>query len=157
MENYLIIGNCGNCKSFLIKKKNKFNLYRKYLYPENIYECFISLDVYESESNNEYKLISPGKYENVICIWDFDSSELVKRIKINFDINDICFWNEKYIFVGCADKEIKLVDIEKDSIIKSLKRHKEEVLSVRKIRHPFYGECLLSQGSNNDGIILWTH
>ena len=34
--------------------------------------------------------------------------------------------------------------------------HNDKVLTVKKIIHPQYGECMLSQGNYDDKIILWT-
>ena len=69
--------------------------------------------------------------------------------------------DNNYLFVGCADKTIKLVDFNKNIIINSLKArnnkvgHDNKVLSVKQIIHPQYGECLLSQGYENGKIIFW--
>ena len=44
------------------------------------------------------------------------------------------------IFVGCGDKTIKIVEIKNGLIIKSLTGHNNDVLSIKKIIHPKYGE-----------------
>ena len=91
-----------------------------------------------------------------IRIWNFYSGELLNKININNKkIYEICLWNNKYIFVGCEDGTLKLVELNNNLIIKSLEGHNKYVLTVKKIIHPKYGECLLSQGYEYDKIILW--
>ena len=65
----------------------------------------------------------------------------------------ICLWNINNLFVGCADKTLKLININNGKIIKSLSGHSGKVFTIKKIIYPKYGECLISFGSD---IILWT-
>ena len=37
----------------------------------------------------------------------------------------------------------------------SLKGHSDEVLTIKKISHPKYGDCLISQGLGNEKIKMW--
>ena len=68
-----------------------------------------------------------------IRIWDFYSGELLNKIKIsNKRLYEICLWDNKYIFVGCEDNTIKLVETNMNLIIKSLKGHNNKVLTVKK-------------------------
>ena len=91
-----------------------------------------------------------------IRIWDFHEGNLLKKIKIcNNCLYGICLWNSQYLFVGCKDKNIRLVDINNGIIKKCLTGHGTRVLSIKKINHPEYGECLISQGYNFNTIKLW--
>ena len=36
-----------------------------------------------------------------------------------------------------------------------MKGHFNSVLTIKKIKHPKYGDCILSQGYNEDQIKLW--
>ena len=91
-----------------------------------------------------------------IRIWNFHSGYLLNKINIiNGWLYGICLWNNEYLFVGCEDKTIKLIDINNKKIIKILEGHKDHVLTVKLINHPKYGECLISQGAGNDQIKLW--
>ena len=65
----------------------------------------------------------------------------------------ICLWDVNNLFVGCVDKTMKLININNGKIIKSLSGHREEVITIKKVIHPKYGECLISYGGD---IILWT-
>ncbi len=45
----------------------------------------------------------------------------------------------------------------KDGFIsKNMKGHDNSVLTIKKLKHPKYGDCLLSQGYNEDQIRIWT-
>ena len=91
-----------------------------------------------------------------IRIWNFHSAKLLKKINAsNTYLYGICLWNKEYLFVGCEDKEIKLIDLENGKIINKLKGHSDSVLTIKKVKHPEYGECLLSQGNEKDQIKLW--
>ena len=67
----------------------------------------------------------------------------------------MCLWNDNYLFVGCKDETIKLIEIKKGLIIKSLTGHNDYVLTIKKIIHPEYGECLISQNCEESEIKLW--
>ena len=63
-------------------------------------------------------------------------------------------WDDKYLFIGCYDKAIKLIDLENGIIIKNLNNHTSRVLTIKKINHSEYGDCLISQGWD-EKIKLW--
>ena len=54
-----------------------------------------------------------------------------------------------------SDKTIKIIEIKKWLIVKDLIGHNNGVLTIRKIIHPKYGECLISQNWNESEIKLW--
>ena len=89
-------------------------------------------------------------------IWNFHTGILLNKIKVNNEyLFGVCIWDDDYIFVGCKDKLIKLIDLNKGMVVKNLKGHNNDVVTVKKVKHPKYGECLISQGSSNDNIKLW--
>ena len=91
-----------------------------------------------------------------INIWNFHSGELLKKIEINkIFIYDILLWNKKYLFLGCSDYTIKLIELDNYKVIKTLIGHNDIVQNLTKIIHPKFGECLLSQGKYNGEILLW--
>ena len=70
-----------------------------------------------------------------IRIWDFDLGILIKKIKIgNNFICGICLWNNDYLFVGCEDKKIELIDLNKGINIKNLIRHHNSVITIKLLR-----------------------
>ena len=95
--------------------------------------------------------------ENIIYHKYYDIDEKNKKGKdhssIIFSIEDICkewlrgicLWNNEYLFVGCDDKIIKLIDLNTNIIIKELIKVNRDMLTVKKIYHYKFGECLISQ------------
>ena len=151
-KKYILTGNYGYVQSYDYEK-NK--IYKKYeeefiLWKKN---DFCHIIIYETDI---IKLICSCKDSN-IRIWDFHSAKLLNKIKI-FDriILGICIWENDYLVVGCNDTNIKIIEIKSGELIKSLKGHYKEALNIKKIIHPYYGECLISQGYRNDYIKLWT-
>ena len=69
----------------------------------------------------------------------------------------MCLWNDNYLFVGCRDKTIKLVEIKNGLTIKSLTSHNNDVLTIKKIILPDYGECLISQNFFKSELKLWVN
>ena len=102
------------------------------------------------------KLID-SREDGFILIWNFYTNELINKITTGFNaLRGICIWNDDYIFIGNKDKTIKLVDINKDVIIKSIKGHNNTVLSIKKLNCVKFGNCLISHGMSDDPIKLWS-
>ena len=111
----------------------------------------MSAFIYDEKENT--KMIESSGVGN-IKIWNFHSGKLIKIIPINKGwLYSIGLWAKNYIFVGCKNGEINLIDINKGIIINSLESHREIVLTVKKIYHPKFGECLVSQ--DLECIKLW--
>jgi WD40 repeat protein len=149
-KNYIITGN--KCYIKVYDYKNN-EIMLKYCDNSNNYHNSIIID----DKSLIIKIIESCEDGN-IRIWNFYSGELLNKIKIsNKRLYEICLWDNKYIFVGCEDNTIKLVELNNNLIINNLKGHNNIVLTVKKIIHPKYGECLLSQGYTDDKIILWSN
>ena len=54
--------------------------------------------------------------------------------------------------VGCGDKTIKIIDLKKGLIISKLIDFKNKILCVKKLTHSYFGECLVSQGYENEQV-----
>ena len=64
--------------------------------------------------------------------------------------------NKDFLIAGGEnDNSIKILDLNKGSIIKTLMEHNNFVINLRIINHKKYGKCLLSQGFSDDQIKLW--
>ena len=86
----------------------------------------------------------------------FHSGLLLNKIEIiNKYLYEMCLYNDNYLFVGWEDKTIKIVDIKSRNVFKSLLGHNNEVLTIKKIIHPKYGICLISQNWHESYIKLW--
>ena len=146
-KNYIVTCNEGYVKSYDFSSK-KF-----IIYDDNSQNDHSSLII-----NNDDKIVRliEGCWDGNIRIWNFHSGKLLKRIKVFDDcLNSIGLWGNEYIFIGCSDKKIRFVDFNKGKIVKELSAHNNSVITVKKIIHPNYGQCLLSQGANKDSIKLW--
>ena len=91
-----------------------------------------------------------------IRIWNFHENILLNRINVcEQGIKGICLWNNNYLFVGCDDKSIKIVQLSDGSIIKILFGHQSKVCTIKTINNEKYGKCLVSKGWGSDVIKLW--
>ena len=148
LKYYIITGNTGHVKSYdFINKK----LFMKYSEKNNKSDhlCIIVKKIEE-----EIKLIESCT-DNYIRIWKFHTGELLGKIDCKNGLLGICFWNEDYLFTGCKDNSIKLIDIKNLKIVKSFNAHNNYVCTIRKIVHPKYGGCIISQSWHNDDIKIW--
>ena len=149
---YLIAGNFNYMKSY---NYHKNKLYHKY-YENNNYGAHLSAVIYKNKDITE---LIESCVDGYIRIWNFHLPKLLNKINTtsnNFKgIFGICLWNEKYLFTACNDNVIKLIDLENNIIAKKLEGHKKIITCVKKIIHPKYGECLISQGYKNDQLYLW--
>ena len=147
LKNYIITGNKGYIKSY---DYNNNIIYHKYFDKDKdlgiCYSISIKIDI------NIIKLISSFE-SGYIIIWNFHNGDFMNKIKIGGLLYGICLWNDEYLFVGNGEHKIKLIDLKEGKIIKELNGHNNEVVAIKKIFHPKYGECLIS--SEGYSIILW--
>ena len=145
---YIITGNVGFSQSYNYDKNNIYHNYNdnsKY-YPFNII----------IKNNKGIIKLIESCADGIIRIFNFHSGLLLNKIKIsNQMLGGICLWNDNYLFVGCQDRTIKLVEIKNGLIANSLNGHNNYVITIRKIFHPKYGECLISQNMRKSDIKLW--
>ena len=109
-----------------------------------------------NKNNNEYLCSSSDN--GYINIWDLYNKKIFKIINTNkCKLAHIIEWNNKYIIVADANnKSFKIIDLDENKIIFDIGRqHTDEVISIKKIYHPIYGESLLSCGDDKY-IKLWT-
>ena len=148
---YIITGNNGFSQSYDYNKNERY-----FKYNENNNEDNFHLSIIMDDTEKKVKMIE-SSCEGIIRIWDFHFAELLRKIYINNDwLYSICLWNKEYLFVGCMDSSIKLIKLNESKIIKNLKGHTNKVLTIKKIIHPKYGECLISQDADDSQIKLWT-
>ena len=149
-NNYIITGNKNYVKSYVF---NKNELYHKYYDKDNGGHGSIIIN-----SNEEIIKLIDSCDDGNIRIWNFHSGLLLNKIEVTKKcLYGICLWNDNYLFVGCSDKTIKLIELYNGLVIKSLTGHNDVVLTIKKIDHPQYGEVLISQGAGDDQIKLWTY
>ena len=145
---YIISSNVNCTKSY---DYNKNELYHNY--SDNNSSDHNSFIIVNDE--DKIKLIDLCSDGN-IRIWNFHSGVLLNRIKVSDGrLLCVCLWDNNHLYVSSSDKKIKLVNLQNGLIINSLSGHNNSVLSIKKIIHPKYGKCLISQGWRNDQIKLW--
>ena len=145
---FLLVGNLNYIKSYDYFENSLYNKY----YDE---DTGIHVSIAIHDLDKEIKLIESCSDGN-IRIWNFHSAILLNKIKVDNDwIFGICLWNEDYLFVACKYKIIKMINIKKGIIEKNIEGHNSGIFTIKKIYHPKYGECLLSQGYENDQIKFW--
>ena len=146
---YILTGNIGYIKSYDYSE-NK--LYFKY-YDKGNNHGHDSIIV--DNSKETIKLIESSG-DGFIRIWKFHTGMLLNKISTGKnELRGLCLWDNNYLFVGCTDNTIKLVEIKNGIIIKSLTGYNNEVCTIKKIVHPNFGECIITQGWENDQIKLW--
>ena len=157
-KNYIISSHENYVKSY---NYNDNKLYKKYY--ENKNDFHNHLTAFIINNKEIIKLIESCNDGN-IRIWNFHSGLLLKKIKADITLNDICLWNYNSIFVGnnhfsekinYKEKVIKLIDLKSGKIIISLTGYQETILEIKKIIHPILGICLITQGNRDMQIRLW--
>ena len=146
-KNYIITGNYKFSQSY---DYNKNDIYKKYC--DNDINSHCSLIIYNKE--DKIQLIDSCRDGN-IRIWDFHLAILLKKINIGGYLIGICLWNQDYLFISGSERNIILVELNKGKIINNLIASNKYIVCVKKIIHPKYGECLISQGDNIEQIKLW--
>ena len=149
---FVITGNDFFIKSFDYNKNEKYHTYY-----DKEHDNFEHKRIIIYNSDKITKIIESTLIDG-IKIWDFHSGKLLQKIFEPLGTggkNDICLWNNDYLFVGVGEK-MKLVEIKKEKVIKELIGHKGPLTTIKKIVHPKYGECLLSYGLYDTKIFLWT-
>ena len=98
-------------------------------------------------------MIESSDDEN-IRIWNFHSGKLLYKINLQKLSFGLSLLNDNYLFVG-GNKEIYLLELKNGLIVKTLNGHNLHVNGIKKLIHPKYGECLISQNSWESQIKLW--
>ena len=152
-KNYIII--CTNLmiKSYDFNKKRIYHEYHNVSFSNN--NCIIK------GNEDNIKLIVPCR-DNIIRVWDFNSGELLKNIKIEnmpsdyeYNLKCFCNLNDDYIVTGHNNKIINIININNGKIYQKLIGHKNKIIHIQNIILSNLGECLVSQGYRDDQIKIW--
>ena len=151
LKKYIIVGSDGFVKSYDYSKNE---LYKKYLdYYNKEPHCSIVIN-----NNKKITKLIESCDDGNVRIWDFHSGIILRKIIVSEEGNSlfgVCLWNKDYLFVGCENKVIKLIDLKNGLVIKQLDGHYNCVTTIKKIKHPKYGLILISQSFVLDQIKLW--
>ena len=145
---YIITGNLDNLKAY---DYGKNEVYHKYISDGEHYKVIIY------QEDTIIKMLESSNKNNFIKIWDFHKGLLLNKIEINNAKGNlrISLLNEKYLFIGDFDGKIKIFDLKKGDIINDELYHQSRICSIKKLMHPLYGECIISQGWLSEPIKLW--
>ena len=171
------IKNDGSCIWYLLswynKKNNKYYIIQlgsekiliNNLLEDELYVEFLNNRVSPqysgflySKDNNDY--LCTSSYLGFVNIWDLYNKNLFTTINTN-NSDKVCplfhiiQWNTKYAIVGAFNKSFKIVDLEQEKVVGEIKGHFDEVVCVKKVYHPTFGESLLTL-SRGFKIKLWT-
>ena len=105
---------------------------------------------------NETETLFESDGNGYIRLWNLDNNQMMKQIHCpSCSLRGLCLWNQQYILSASSDKSFKIVDLSKEKCVASVSgQHFNSVCSVVKIKHPKYGESLLT-GSIDGTIKLW--
>ena len=89
----------------------------------------------------------------VILEYGISTGILLNKIYVNkIKLCGICLWDENFLFCGCSDNTIKLINLNELKVVGELKGHKNEIETVKKFNLPKFGEILLSQSARDLSI-----
>lgn len=155
---FIISGNEGNVVSYNYNENEVYNVYCEE-FENDVFH--LSFKIYEEKGrhNTVIKLIESSDGNNgKIRIWDFHKALLLGKFESSNNIfRCICIWDNNYVFAGCGDKTIKLINLENNKIVNSLIGHQKGITHFKIIFHPKFGKCIISQGTNNEQIRIWTY
>ena len=99
-------------------------------------------------------MINSG-YDRNIRIWNFHTGKLINKVSVNLmNIRSLFLYENKYFMAGSGYNNIDIYDLEKKEWVGSLQGHSSDIICIKSIKHPLYGECLISQGYK-EKIKLW--
>ena len=154
-KNYFLYCGTGFLKSYDYNKGKLFNNYvNNNDKNKNSYEySYYHFVVYDN--GIKVRLIAAFS-KGIIRIFNFISAELLSEIGIerNFSFLSLCLWNNNYLFIVSEKCSMKLMDIEKEKIIKTFPKEAENGIFAKIFHHPSYGKCILSQ-HKDETIKLW--
>ena len=158
-KSYIIISNNLYIKTYDFDENKMYNSFEK---SNNI------VDIIISKKDNNNILIGIKSY-NEINIWDIYSGKILNLYK-DYGImrpsylSCICLWNEEKLFFGATKKTklignkgyylIKLINLKDGNIMDNITILKHEIMTIKKIMHPKYDECLIFQDLNGEINLL---
>ena len=149
--NYIIAG----CQKFVRSYNyNKNKLYYKYsdIDAKIIDTYYYHYSVIINDKKDFVKMIEIEE-KGIIRIWNFHSAQLLKKIK-NDDMKissyGLCQWDDDHLFIGTKNGLKQIVfDFNKEKEISQKENKGKTLIRMKKIIHPKYGNCLITQEYNN--------
>ena len=122
-KNYILYCGGGFLESYDYNKGKIFNNYDKNT--KNNKDINYHFVIYDN--GIKVKLIAAcnkGHVKGTIRIFNFNSAELLSEIETDTNVwanfSSLCLWNNNYLFVANEKCSLKVIDLEKEKIIKTL-------------------------------------
>ena len=149
---YIITGNFGFVRTYNYTNDCKYHRYND----DDEYEHY---NVIIYDKTDITKIIANGK-DGEVLIWDFHSTELLNKIKVskvNYDnLYGICLYNKEILLVGCG-KSLQIIDLESEKVVNTLIGHSHNIITIKTVIHPVYGECIVSHELYTGQMMLWAN
>lgn len=149
---YFLYCGTGFLESYDYNKGKLFNKYVKNM--ENNNNAYYHFVIYDNGVIVRLIAAFSTWVKGMIRIFNFNSAELLSEIGIEKNFSSLCLWSNNYLFVANGKCSLKLVDLEKEKIIKTFPKEAENGIFVKMFHHPLYGKCILSQ-HKDETIKLW--
>ena len=160
-KTYILTGNNGFITSFDYNENKIKHIYDDKTDKEDHSKIIVwPLEYNDNNKNEIYKLIETCD-DGFIRVWNFDTGILLKKIQFEnkLYLYGICLLNNDYLFVGCSDFTIKVIDLNEGKVVYQLidSRCIDDIICITFINHPKYGKCLISQGNAGEQIKMWVN
>ena len=153
-KNYLIESSIGRVLIHNLETKQLFHILNAANRSTQNSMCLI-----KNPEINKVDLLCVSTIHGSLDFWDLGSFTL--KFSINYFsayFYDIINWYDKYVIVAEKfDSSILIVDLVQRKVITVIKnKNNSYIISLKQIKHPKFGQCLLSSDLNKK-IVLWTH
>ena len=108
------------------------------------------------EKINDIDTLFESDGNGYVRLWNLENNKLIKNIHCHScSLRGLCLWNQQYVIAAASDKSFKVIDVNNEKCVSSVEgHHLNSLCTIKKVRHPQYGESLLS-GSIDGSIKLW--
>ena len=136
-KNYIINANADNVKIYGIEKENE--LYGEYTGKQRTWHMSAFV-----EKINDIDTLFESDGNGYVRLWNLENNTLIKNIQCpSCSLRGLCLWNQQYIIAASSDKSFKVIDFTKEKFVTSISgQHFNSLCTVKKVRHPKYGESL---------------
>jgi WD40 repeat protein len=149
-KNYIINANADCVKIYGIEKTN--DLYGEYSGKQRTWHMSAFAD-----KINDIDVLFESDGNGYVRMWNLENNTLIKNIHCpSCSLRGLCLWNDQYILAASSDKSFKVIDFTKEKCVSSISggQHYNSLCTLKKVKHPLYGESLLT-GSIDGSIKLW--
>ena len=106
-------------------------------------------------SEDGSKLISGG-WDSQVFVWDVEAGDVVAELQGHtMTVWGILVYDEKFVFTACADKMIRVFDINGKSL-RTIKGHTDVVRCFCKLPQGHWSGAAFASAGNDEVIRLWT-